>query len=315
MKRSICFFLVTALLCMLFSGCGDHGNTMNTTTAFTTITTTAPSTTVTTTTTTIPTTVPTFPGNEEFRLTDSQVQELDTLISAYEGNVSVLYFDVGSGYQYQYNNTQKYVAASIIKAPFCLYVLQMAERGETDLEETMEYTEDFYTTGTGIIKKEPYGTVYTKKTLVEYALRYSDNIAFKMLRTAYPPEGFREYAKTIGIQDVNGIKNVSSSNITADDALTYMKEIYKYLMTKSENAVFMEDNMLKTVNPLIRASYPIVRKYGWMKNAFHDIAIIQAPRPYILIILSNHGDGTKEDKKMFEVISKKVESFSGNKSK
>ena len=122
MKRSICFFLVTTLLCMLFSGCGDHGNTMNTTTTvFTTNATTAPSTTVTTTTTTL-TTVPTFPGSEEFSLTDSQIQELDTLISSYEGNVSVLYFDVGSGYQYQYNNTQKYVAASIIKAPFCLYV-------------------------------------------------------------------------------------------------------------------------------------------------------------------------------------------------
>ena len=227
--------------------------------------------------------------------------------------MSVIYYDAGSGYQYQYNNVHSYFAASIIKAPFCLYILQMAERGETDLNETMEYTEEFYTTGTGVIKKEPYGTVYTKKTLVEYALCHSDNIAFKMLRTAYPPEGFKEYARSIGIKDINGIKNVSSSNITADDALTYMKEIFKYISTKSDLAKFMEENMLRTVNPMIRASYPVVRKYGWSTGAYHDIAIIQAPRPYILIILSDHSKGSKADNEMFRTISKKIESFSGNK--
>ena len=192
-----------------------------------------------------------------------------------------------------------------------MYVLQKAEQGETDLNETMEYTEEFYTTGTGIIKKDPYGTVYTKKTLVEYALRYSDNIAFKMLRTAYPASGFKQYARSIGIRDIEGIKNVSSSNITADDALTYMKEIYTFISSGSEYAALMEDSMLRTVNPMIRASYPVVRKYGWASGAYHDMAIVQAPRPYILIILSDHDKGTKEDNEMFRTISQAIESVCG----
>ena len=42
----------------------------------------------------------------------------------------------------------------------------------------------------------------------------------------------------------------------------------------------------------------------------HDIAIVEAPHPYILIILTNLDEGTKQDIGLFESISLLVEEYS-----
>ena len=49
-----------------------------------------------------------------------------------------------------------------------------------------------------------------------------------------------------------------------------------------------------------------------MKGAYHDMAIVYAPYPYRLVILSDHDGGTKEDLRMFREISSLIERYSGN---
>ena len=53
-----------------------------------------------------------------------------------------------------------------------------------------------------------------------------------------------------------------------------------------------------------------MRKYGWTGFSLHDIAIVEAPHPYILIILTNLDEGTKQDIGLFESISLLVEEYS-----
>lgn len=322
MKRVL---FLSAALCVLLTGCiGDAASSVTSTT---TTTTTDTVTTATTTTTETVTTTETFstvggslsvvttqPNNPDgFALTAEQIASLDALIASYDGAVAVGYYDITSGYQYTYNGEQSFVAASVMKAPFCRYVLGIAEQNGLDLSTCeMTYTEEMLLSGTGIIKDAEFGTVYTHEELVKLAIRKSDNIAFKMLRLAYPPEGFKQYAQAIGITDIAGIKNVSSSNITAVNAITYMKDIYSYITSDTLHGKTLETHMLNTTYPLIRSKYPVVRKHGWMKGAYHDMAIIKAPRPYILVILSDHDDGSDEDEEMFRVISAAVEAVSGN---
>ena len=315
-------FLATTL-CLLFTGCigrttsspPSHTTTSNTTNTTTTTTITE----VTTTATTIPTVsgtlgvVTTQPNNpDSFALTDEQTTSLDELIAAYEGTLAVGYYDITSGYQYTYNGEHSFPAASVIKAPFCRYILGMAEQNELDLSAELTYTEDMYVKGTGIIKDAEFGTVYTQTELIQLCIRKSDNIAFKMLRQVYPATAFKQYAKSIGITDISGIKNISGSNINAVNAITYMKDIYSYITGDNQYGKTLETHMRSTINPMIRSKYPVVRKYGWMEGAYHDMAIIKAPRPYILVILSDHDEGSDEDEEMFRVISETVETLSGN---
>lgn len=318
MKRLL--FILPAF-CLLLTGCVDKmpapAVTSGTTpTTFTTTATTVPTTTTTTAITTVggtlnvTTTQPHDP--DDFALTEDQVASLDTLIASYEGTLAVGYYDILSGYQYTYNGDHSFPAASVIKAPFCRYVLGMVEQNELDLSIELTYTEDMLVGGTGIIKDAEFGTTYTQEELIKLAIRKSDNVAFKLLRQVYPAAGFKQYAKAIGITDIAGIKNISSSNITACNAITYMKDIYSYITGENQYGKTLETHMRSTVNPMIRSKYPVVRKYGWMEGAYHDMAIIKAPRPYILVILSDHSEGTDEDKEMFRVISQAVESVSGN---
>lgn len=314
MKRLL--FLTTPILCALLVGCVSKTPPGTTTNSLTTVTTTAAPTTTTSMFTTVggslnvTTTQP--PSSDGFSLTKEQVVTLDTLISSYEGTLAVAYYDITSGYQYYYNGTHSFPAASVIKAPFCRYVLGMAEQNGLDLSAEMAYTEDMYVGGTGTIKNDEFGTTYTQSQLIKLAIRKSDNIAFKMLRQIYPAAGFKQYAKAIGITDIGGIKNINSSNINAVNAVTYMKDIYTYITGDNQYGKILETHMRNTVNPMICSQYPVVRKYGWMDGAYHDMAIIKAPRPYIVVILSDHGEGSDEDREMFRVISKAIESVSGN---
>ncbi len=318
MKRVLC---LTAALCLLMTGCADNTTTTTTSTTDTTAvsTTTTTTTEATTTTTTISTVggslsvVTTQPNNPDgFALTSEQVATLDALISSYDGSVAVGYYDITSGYQYTYNGDQSFTAASLMKAPFCRYVLGMIEQNELDLLSEMTYTEDMFTTGTGSIKDSEFGTVYTQEELIKLCIRKSDNIAFKMLRQAYPADGFKQYARSIGITDIYGIKNVSSSNITAANAITYMKDIYSYITSDSLYGKTLETHMRNTTYFIIRSKYPVVHKHGWMSGAYHDMAIIKAPRPYIIVILSDHSKGSTEDRDMFNAIAQAVEAVSGN---
>lgn len=317
MKRFL--FLVAPILCILLSSCVGKAPpplSQNSTHISPPATSdTVPPTTTTTLTTVggtlnVTTTQPVAPDG--FSLTTEQISMLDNLISSYDGTLSVAYYDITSGYQYSYNGAHKFPAASVIKAPFCRYVLGMAEQNELDLSMEITYTEEMYVGGTGTIKDDEFGTTYTQLELIKRAIRQSDNIAFKILRQIYPSAGFKQYAKAIGIADSSGIKNINSSNINAADAITYMKDIYAYITGDNQYGKTLETHMLNTINPMICSKYPIIRKYGWMQGAYHDMAIIKAPRPYILVILSDHSEGSNKDKEMFRVISKAIESVSGN---
>lgn len=264
--------------------------------------------------TTIPTTTaPTkiTPGRE-FSWTKAQEDQITAMVQEYGGAVAVLYEDLTSGYVYSYNADTVFSAASVIKAPYCMYILQLAAEGKCNLGEMVAYTQDIKSDGTGIVKNAEYGTRFTVEQLIECAIRYSDNAALRMLRSLYPAEGFREFAASIGIKNVNAISNITSAKITAEDAATYMRAIYTFIETNEVYGQLLREHMTNTRNPMFASSsYDIIRKYGWAPEAFHDMAIIDAPNPYILVFLTDHAEGTQEDFAMFRTLSRTVESFSG----
>ncbi len=262
-----------------------------------------------TTTTTVTTQQPDDP-RAGFSFTEEQQQQLDNVLKSYGGNVAVWYEDLHSSYTYRYNTDHTFFAASIIKAPYCMYILQLASEGKCDLTQKIAFTKDIKSDGTGIVKEQPYGTEFTVQQLIEYAICDSDNAALRMLRTIYPAEDFRQFSSSIGIQNVNAISNITGANIDAADAATYMRAIYKFMQENETYGGMMHEYMTKTANPMFTSSYTLVRKYGWATDAFHDTAIVEAPYPYILVFLTDHAEGTATDFAMFRNLSKTVETFS-----
>lgn len=283
--------LCAALLC---SGCGTAGDGDTTTTD--TTTTTIP----TTTTTLAPTTTQKAEAAGQLLVNCPDGKQVDpellarlkSACSPYKNELSFYYKDLVSGYSIEFRADEIYQTASVIKAPYVKYLLESG----ADLTKKLKMTKK--QGGSSHIDAKPMGTEFTVKELMEYAIRYSDNTAYYMLNEAFGFAGFNEYGKTLGIRSnaANKLTLVFPKPrfgyLSARDAGLYFEDIARYIEQGSENA-----NMLKawltstTVEGMLAAAlgdtYEVAHKYGEQgSQAYHDAAIVYAPKPYVLTILS-----------------------------
>ena len=124
----------------------------------------------------------TAPPRNGFAFTRQQESQLDGMLAGFGGQVAALYKDIETGYTYSYNADTSFFAASLTKAPYCMYLFDLAANGKCDLEQKLTYTEKIGSNGTGKVKNSPFGTQFTVSQLIEYTLRYSDNAALRMLK-------------------------------------------------------------------------------------------------------------------------------------
>jgi len=215
---------------------------------------------------------------------------LDALLRPFGNSIAVFYKNIETGFTYTHNPDRIFFSASVNKAQHALYIYHLAEQGLVDLDAFHTFTENDFWDGTGIIQHMEFGRRFTMQQLLTMSIRHSDNIAFRMLIRRYGLSGYLDFVREIGA-DYSLIRNITGSNINARDAGLWAYEIYQYITSDGEHAETFKTDLMNTNANLIRADYPIASKYGWATGAFHDMAIVFADSPYILIILSNMDEG------------------------
>jgi hypothetical protein len=242
------------------------------------------------------------------------VAALDDFIKQYNKSVSVYYENIRDGFVYKYNENKAYNAASVIKAPYCLYIYDLAEKGLADLSASHVYADEFYIGGRGIIQTMTAGAIFPENELLSLAIRESDNIAMKMLLDKYGVSGFKEFASGLGA-NADAIGKILYEEPTArmdlNEAALYMKAIYNYIEGDGAYAAQFKADLLNTTFGGIISEFPVANKYGGSSslNAFHDAAIVYADSPYILIIMSNRSNMSVEDIRVFNDISMAVQNY------
>ena len=234
---------------------------------------------------------------------------LDNFLSPYTDRYAVYYENLETGFVYEMNADWILPAASVIKAPYVLYVYTLAEAGLADLSSEHIYKSGDYKDGSGKIKDMPYGSVFTEYELLQYAIRNSDNIAQTMLVRKYGTNEFREFAESLGANPAL-ITTVAGANMTAFEASIYAKAIYDYIESDSVYGETLKTDLMNTRNIMIVSDYPVARKYGWWGVAFHDMAIVYADSPYILVIFSDTGENINFTP--FANISRRFQEFNDN---
>ncbi|NHM30029.1 serine hydrolase [Neobacillus terrae] len=108
-------------------------------------------------------------------------------------------------------------AASTIKLPLVLQVMELASQGKLNLNEKLTYKRYHYNGGSGIIQKAKVGTQYTIRDLVRITVTYSDNIGFVMLRERVGKQNFINYMRKLGgkYTYTNGVNTTSASDMVA----------------------------------------------------------------------------------------------------
>jgi len=236
---------------------------------------------------------------------------LEDFMRRFGDSVAVFYENLASGFTFSHNGDTAFFGASATKAPFALYIYQKAERGETGMTDVFTYTSGDYWHGSGVIRQRYYvGTTFTQRRLLHLMLAPSDNIATRILRREHGLDGYRAFVESLGANPVH-VHNLTYSHLTANDAGIFMRESYRYINSGGRYSHEFRDNLLANRYPFITSDYPIASKSGWSGTpwqAWHDMAIIYAPSPYVLVLLSSRA-GNALDVRAYNEISMFIQAF------
>lgn len=200
------------------------------------------------------------------------------------------YVDIYTGFSVSYNEKQAIFAASSIKAPKDIYLYEMASQGKINLEDKLVYTSNYYNTGSGLLKNRSINTSYTVRELLKLSTVDSDNAAHNMLMDKYGRENILKFWKKHDT-DVIFTSNTNWGPTSAHDASIYMKELYSFYVSNDKYGDELMSNFLKTYPKFLNGKgHKIASKSGWSGSSLHDVAIVFADNPYIVVALSNLGD-------------------------
>ena len=221
------------------------------------------------------------------------------------------YEDLTTGDSVSYNPDVITYAASLIKVPYLYSVLLELEEFEAghprgadgkivygpgeekyNLDEIWVYDPaTMYEEGSGEIMEMQAGVSMPVRQLFEYAILYSDNIAWMQLYYRFGYDSFYRLMGRLGIQGTN----VDFMDLTARDCAKILKDVYGYFARGSAYALWMQNLMSRSkYGHLIAEHYPgilVCHKYGWDVESYHDMAIVYDEHPYILVIMTDYEDG------------------------
>lgn len=200
------------------------------------------------------------------------------------------YKDLYTGFSVTYNESQKVFTASTIKAPTDLYIYEMASLGKVDLDSELTYTSSYYNPKSGKLKYNPFNTKYKVRELLRLSTVYSDNAAHNMLEDKFGRENMLKFWKEKGTQYIF-TQATNWGVLNAHDAVIYMEELYNFYLNDEKYGKEIMENFKNASPKFIKGknNYEIANKSGWGNTSIHDVSIIFAENPYIVVALSTLG--------------------------
>lgn len=217
----------------------------------------------------------------------------DEIISLYSGvDANFMYTDLESDYSFGEGESQESYAASVTKLPAVLYAYKQADDGKLDLNKELTYLAKYSAGGSGIIQNDSVGTKYKLSTILEYTIKYSDNIGYAMLLDELGGRNVvKEYWESLGYE----IKYSDNfGNLSPELGNGYIKEVYKYYLTGKENAKKLVQDMKDSDNLeyVKSGDVEVAHKYGEYVEGggyYNDVSLNFTDHPFALSITSTLG--------------------------
>lgn len=232
--------------------------------------------------------------------------KLKKYISKYNCQFGIYFVDLESGSEFGINAEEEYFAASTFKIPLNLYVYDRIREGIIDADTTLEYAEEDYEGGAGIIwSRESYGKTYTVRELLRLSIVYSDNVAVNMLLRYVGKENVKNYMREMGGIVVDDKKNLSCPR----DMALYLKKVYELSENGDPLGKELVRNMVNTkfydrLPVLLPKNVKIAHKTGNLIGVVHDVGIVYAKRPYIIVVMTKNVKNERSANKAIANISK-----------
>lgn len=236
-------------------------------------------------------------------LIEEKVREF---IAMQSGKYGVFFLDLATDEYFGINDRDSYIAASTSKLPMNLMLYTKFERGEINPDYIVQYIEEDFEPGTGVIQYERFGTEYTIKEASELSIRYSDNCAINMIIRTLGIEEICQY-----ILDLGGDIYYTDGNKTSPhDMGLIAKELYRlYLINPDLYGELIYNLETTQWNDRINAQLPdevrVAHKIGNQIRTVNDVGIIFASHPFVLAVMTEDVE-VEAAKENIAIISKMV---------
>lgn len=244
------------------------------------------------------------------------VQQINELLAGYDKPIAFCAYSLDGSRAIAYNCRENYFSACTIKAGYMLYCCLAIDQGIVDPDEIMIYEKKYEHGGSGKIKNSEYGTPYTIKELIRLSLRYSDNIAYKMLVHYFGKDGYNKMMNELGVSKLRlssstSISSVWNYNTNARDLCIIWRELYFYFASETEMAKLFKTATTNTAynyaTKLIDEKYSHKSGDKFKPNpVYNDAAIVwKKDNPYVVATL-NGSEGEEEDEYVVGTIVKLI---------
>lgn len=216
---------------------------------------------------------------------DSSLQaELTEFLGDDISYVGLIYYNFSSKEYVSINENMDFVAASTYKVGLNLLYYYLAKEGQLSLDDTITYSYQFYSDGTGVLVGYCYPNMEIPiSELLDLSIIYSDNIATNMLSSYLG--GFVAVRDTLYALleiDYPTYDNIITPAVSAQ----ILKYIYDnkdlpgidHLVEVMKTTVF-HDRLDKYVPQKLTA-----HKIGSLDTNIHDIGLVFTDEPYLICI-------------------------------
>ena len=245
------------------------------------------------------------------RLTEA-IPGIESLIQRSGADVAVAFRTLGGKMQWLFHADQSFHAASTMKVALLIELYRQVREGRVKLTDTLKVKNEFHS----LVDGSPYaldpaddsetdlykavGDTRTLEQLSELMIAVSSNLATNLLMEKLGVDHIRAGVHTLGadgmvilrgLEDAKAFAQGRNNTTTAQALLQLMEAIGSgQAVDKDSSERMLAVLERQTFNEDIPAGLPpgtrVAHKTGEITAIEHDAAIVFAPRPFVLIILT-----------------------------
>jgi len=265
---------------------------------------------------------------------DKLQQQVSLELAKANGLFAVAFKDLATGQTVLINDKQSFHAASTMKTPVLVEIMNQAKEGKFSLKDSILVKNSFSSIVDGSpfsleasddSEPELYKQIGQKKTIE--ALAYdmiiaSSNLATNLMIELVKAENVMATMKTLGANDIRVLRGVEdkkafekglNNSTTAYDLLLLFERIATNKMVSKKACKQMVEILLdQRFNEIIPAKLPatvkVAHKTGSITGIQHDTGIVYLPdgRKYVLVLLSKFEGDEKNAVETMATVSKIV---------
>lgn len=236
---------------------------------------------------------------QEYAALNAIAREIETL----PGHLGFYYKNLVTGYEFGIREEEAYLAASVIKLPLYLHVLQQCSAGSCSMSDRLTVTERDKMPGCGALSLFTGSVDADIGTLCRLMIAVSDNTATNKFICHWGISAVNQGFQSMGLQktvlrrllfDAESSAAGLENTVSPKEIGQLLEQLYRgaFLTPEiSKNAV--DTLLLQQIDHKLGGKLtevPIAHKTGEDENLSNDVGIVFAPQPFIICFTGHDTD-------------------------